>query len=72
MLLDRGQANGRRLLSPTTVDLMTGTHVPDSVLGSPRGRAFGLGVQVITDPRPENYRISSGSFGWAGAQAILD
>jgi CubicO group peptidase (beta-lactamase class C family) len=67
MLLDRGEASGRRLLSPTTVDLMTAVHVPDSLPGSPTGRAFGLGVQVIVDPLPMGYRVSSGSFGWSGA-----
>jgi CubicO group peptidase (beta-lactamase class C family) len=67
MLLDRGEAGGRRLLSPTTVDLMAAVHVPDSLPGSPRGRAFGLGVQVIVDPLPVGYRVSSGSFGWSGA-----
>lgn len=46
---------------------MTGIHVADSIPGSPRGRAFGLGIQVITDPFPEGFRVSEGSFGWAGA-----
>jgi CubicO group peptidase (beta-lactamase class C family) len=66
MLLDRGESGGRRLLSPTTVDLMTAVHVPDALPGSPKGRAFGLGVQVIVDPLPVGYRVSSGSFGWSG------
>lgn len=55
------------MLSPTTVDLMTGIHVPDSLPRSPKGRAFGLGVQVIADPLPMGYRVSSGSFGWSGS-----
>lgn len=67
MLLDRGQRNGKRLLSPTTVDLMAGIHIPDSLPGSPKGRAFGLGVQVVTDAFALGFRVSNGSFGWSGA-----
>jgi CubicO group peptidase (beta-lactamase class C family) len=67
MLLDRGQRNGKRLLSPTTVDLMAGIHIPDSLPGSPQGRAFGLGVRVVTDAFALGFRGSNGSFGWDGA-----
>lgn len=67
MLLDRGQRNGKRLLSPTTVDLMAGVHIPDSLPGSPQGRAFGLGVRVVTNAFALGFRVSNGSFGWDGA-----
>jgi CubicO group peptidase (beta-lactamase class C family) len=67
MLLNRGQGNGQRLLSPTTVDLMSGEHVSDSLPGtSGRGWGFGLGVQVVRDALPLGFRISNGSFGWVG------
>jgi CubicO group peptidase (beta-lactamase class C family) len=67
MLADRGRANGRVLLSPTTIDLMTAPHAPDSLPGSTRGGDFGLSVQVKRDPLALNQRVSSGSFGWGGA-----
>ena len=67
MLLDRGRANGRVLLSPTTVDLMTAPHAPDTLPGSTRGGDFGLSVQVMRDPIALGQRVSSGSFGWGGA-----
>ncbi len=71
MLLDRGQRNGVRILSPTSVDLMAGIHFPDTLPGSPQGRAFGLGVQVVTDAFALGYRVSNGSFGWSGAYGTL-
>ena len=67
MLLDRGRANGKPLLSPTTVDLMVATHAPDTLPGSTRGGDFGLGVQVIRDHVALARRASNGSFGWGGA-----
>lgn len=67
MLLDRGKANGRVLLSPTTIDLMTSPHAPDTLPGSTRGGDFGLSVQVMRDPIALGQRVSSGSFGWGGA-----
>ncbi len=67
MLLDRGRANGRVLLSPTTVDLMTAPHAPDTLPGSTRGGDFGLSVQVMRDPIALGQRVSIGSFGWGGA-----
>jgi CubicO group peptidase (beta-lactamase class C family) len=67
MLLDRGRANGRVLLSPTTVDLMVASHAPDTLPGSTRGGDFGLSVQVMRDPLALGQRVSSGSFGWGGA-----
>jgi CubicO group peptidase (beta-lactamase class C family) len=67
MLLDRGRANGRVLLGPTTVDLMIAPHAPDTLPGSTRGGDFGLSVQVMRDPLALGQRVSSGSFGWGGA-----
>ncbi|MGI8991832.1 MAG: serine hydrolase domain-containing protein [Bryobacteraceae bacterium] len=67
MLLEGGQLNGKRLLSPRTVELMRSVFVPDTLPGRAPGRAFGLSVQVITDPVAAGYRVSPGSFGWDGA-----
>ena len=67
MLLEGGQLNGKRILSPRTVDLMASAFAPDSLPGRQPGRAFGLSVQVVTDPIAAGLRVSKGSFGWDGA-----
>jgi CubicO group peptidase (beta-lactamase class C family) len=67
MLLNGGQLNGKRLLSPKTVELMSSIHVPDTFNGRSRGRSWGLSVQVISDAVAAGYRVSDGSFGWDGA-----
>ena len=67
MLVNGGQLNGRRLLSPTTVELMSSIHVKDTFPGRPAGRSWGLSVQVISDPIAAAMRVSPGSYGWDGA-----
>lgn len=67
MLANGGQLNGKRLLSSKTVELMSSVFAPDTLQGRPKGRGFGLSVQVISDAIAANTRISNGSFGWDGA-----
>jgi CubicO group peptidase (beta-lactamase class C family) len=67
MLANRGELNGKRLLGPKTVELMSSVFVPDTLPGRAKGRGFGLSVQVITDQIAANTPISNGSFGWDGA-----
>ncbi|MDZ4801474.1 MAG: serine hydrolase domain-containing protein [Bryobacteraceae bacterium] len=67
MLASGGQWNGKRLLSPKTVELMASVFVPDSMPGRAPGRGFGLSVQVVNDPVAASQRVSAGSFGWDGA-----
>jgi CubicO group peptidase (beta-lactamase class C family) len=67
MLVNGGQLNGKRLLSPTTVELMSSVHVKDTFPGRSPGRSWGLSVQVISDPVAAAMRVSPGSFGWDGA-----
>lgn len=67
MLANGGQLNGTRLLSPKTVELMSSIFAPDTLPGRPKGRGFGLSVQVISDAVAANTRISNGSYGWDGA-----
>jgi CubicO group peptidase (beta-lactamase class C family) len=66
MLANGGQWNGKRLLSPKTVELMSSIFVPDTLPGRTRGRGFGLSVQVISDAVAANTRTSNGSYGWDG------
>ena len=67
MLCEGGQLNGKRVLSPKTVELMASAFAPDTMTGRAPGRAFGLSVQVVTDPIAAGMRVSKGSFGWDGA-----
>jgi CubicO group peptidase (beta-lactamase class C family) len=70
MLVNGGQLNGKRLLSPRTVDLMSSNHVGDLYAGVGqrlKGMGFGLTVEVVMDNVSANRRESNGSFGWDGA-----
>ncbi|HEU4994285.1 MAG TPA: serine hydrolase domain-containing protein [Gemmatimonadaceae bacterium] len=64
MLLNRGQLDGVRLLSPKTVDVMT-TNQVGSLYG--QGVGFGLGFSVVQWPGADNTLLSEGTFGWGGA-----
>ena len=70
MLVNGGELNGKRLLSPRTIALMASNHVGDlySQAGATRrGMGFGLTVEVVLNPIDANRRQSAGSFGWDGA-----
>jgi CubicO group peptidase (beta-lactamase class C family) len=67
MLLNGGQLNGQRLLSPRTVEMMRSVFAPDTLPGRPRGEGFGLSVRVVSDPVQRGTMLSAGSFGWSGA-----
>ena len=67
MLVNGGQLNGRRLLSPRSVELMSSIFVPDTLPGRPRGEGFGLSVRVVSDAAARNTFLSNGSYGWSGA-----
>jgi CubicO group peptidase (beta-lactamase class C family) len=71
MLVNGGEWNGKRYLSPRTIELMASNHTGDLAGGqmgmSPQGIGFGLGVQVVGDPVAADRRVSKGAWGWAGA-----
>jgi CubicO group peptidase (beta-lactamase class C family) len=78
MLLRRGELDGRRLLAPRTVELMTTNHLPGNVTltayGRPlgtlvgnEGRGFGLGVAPLIDPVAAKNFSSVGEYTWSGA-----
>jgi CubicO group peptidase (beta-lactamase class C family) len=69
MLLNGGELNGRQLLSPKTVALMTTDHignVSDRGFMQP-GMGFGLGFQVRLDVGAVGAPGSVGDYGWGGA-----
>jgi CubicO group peptidase (beta-lactamase class C family) len=65
MLLNGGEIEGVRLLSPKTVELMTVNHVGS--LYSDGNVGFGLGFDVIEDLGKAGRYGSVGAFGWGGA-----
>jgi len=73
MLLNKGQLNGVRLLSPKTVELMATNHLPPAALASGAasflgpGTGYGLGVAVLMNPAQKGNVGSVGEFGWSGA-----
>ena len=67
MLLNGGQLAGTRLLSPTTVELMTENHVGDLFGVFAPGMGFGLGFAVRLDVGAAGEHGSVGEYGWGGA-----
>ncbi|HEU0160813.1 MAG TPA: serine hydrolase domain-containing protein [Rhizomicrobium sp.] len=79
MLLNDGELDGVRLLSPKTVRLMTANHLPEGreiaqLMPSAdafnesgyRGIGFGLGVAVTLDPARTGIPGTAGEYAWGG------
>jgi CubicO group peptidase (beta-lactamase class C family) len=68
MLLGGGALGSARLLSPTTIELMTVSHTTDLPAGGllGPGAGFGLGFRVVTDLGPTQTSGSEGLYGWSG------
>ena len=70
MLVNGGVLDGKRVLSPKTVGLMSMNHVGDLYRGlrsNDRGMGFGLSVYVTLNEADAPRWRTAGSFGWAGA-----
>jgi CubicO group peptidase (beta-lactamase class C family) len=67
MLLNGGELNGKRLLSPRTIAYMASVHAPDTLPGRTPGEGYGLSVRVVNNAAASGARVSDGSFGWSGA-----
>ena len=67
MMLNEGEYNGKRILSPKTVDLMTISHLGDIPYLWAKGTGFGLGFSVVEDLGLRGVPGSVGEFGWGGA-----
>jgi len=65
MLLNGGELDGARILSPKTVELMTANHVGSLYGGGAMG--FGLGFEVIEDVGRAGRYGSVGAYGWGSA-----
>ena len=68
MLLDGGERNGKRILSPATIQLMTSNQIGDRLMwdDANKTRRFGLGVGILTDYAERTTMIPAGSYGWDG------
>jgi CubicO group peptidase (beta-lactamase class C family) len=74
MMLNGGELNGKRFVSPKTIELMTSNHTGDMVNGQfgrpARGMGFGLSMQVVQDPVAADLAVSKGAYGWAGGTGV--
>ena len=72
MIAGGGEWNGRRILSPASVELMRTNQLPDGVgwigFGDEErtGVGFGLGFAVVLDPAAGKYVCSPGELSWGG------
>ncbi len=70
MFLNGGELDGRRILQPETVALMTVNRVPDALLPlNPRslGRGWTLGFSAVIDAREFSYPVNDGDYWWDGS-----
>ena len=68
MMLNGGELDGVRLLSPHTVSLMITNHIGEtgvSLVGP--GYGFGLGYSILMDSGKARLPLSPGTFSWGGA-----
>jgi CubicO group peptidase (beta-lactamase class C family) len=65
MMLNKGQINGVRLLSPASVEVMARVHTGDLATSQP-GAGWGLGWFVIKENAGAQSLLSPGSFGHGG------
>lgn len=68
MLLNGGELNGKRILSPATIRMMTSNQIGDYLMwgDSNQTRRFGLGFGILTDYAERTLMIPAGSYGWDG------
>ncbi len=76
MLKDGGELDGKRILSPETVKLMTTNHLPKELLTGKfgigehimrPGFGYGYNCAVVFDPGEANLPDGKGTFFWDGA-----
>ena len=68
MLLNGGELDGARILSPKTIQLMTTNHLGELPMGFGRsGAGFGLGFGVVLNPGEVGEVSSAGEYNWGGA-----
>ncbi|MEX0962422.1 MAG: serine hydrolase domain-containing protein [Pseudohongiellaceae bacterium] len=72
MLLNGGELDGVRLLSPKTVNLMISNHSGDNdVYIRGPGYTFGLGFGLVSDAGKARDPLTPGTFSWGGAWGTI-
>ena len=72
MLLNGGELDGARLLSPKTVSLMISNHSGDGdVYIRGPGYTFGLGFGIVSDAGKARDPLTPGTFSWGGAWGTI-
>jgi CubicO group peptidase (beta-lactamase class C family) len=68
MLLNEGELNGVRLLSPRSIEMMRTNHLTDVEQSTYRrpGQGWGLDFSVVTDGAASGESWSTGSYYWVG------
>lgn len=68
MLLNGGELNGKRIVSPATVQLMASNQIGERLMwgDANKTRRFGLGLGILTDYAEKTLMIPAGSYGWDG------
>ena len=78
MLLNHGELDGARILSPATVDLMTSNHLSPKLMTGEfsignatmrPGHGWGYDLAVYNDPAAADEVVGKGTFYWEGAAA---
>jgi CubicO group peptidase (beta-lactamase class C family) len=67
MMLNHGELDGKRILSPAAVDEMTRVLTGDLTSGFTPGLGFGFGWGVVRQPQGVTAMLSPGTFGHGGA-----
>lgn len=67
MMLNGGTFNGKRIISPKTVELMTVNHLGEVTFPWDKGTGFGLGFSILQDLGARGEMGSVGEYGWGGA-----
>jgi CubicO group peptidase (beta-lactamase class C family) len=62
-MLNGGTYNGKDILSPSTIRLMTSNQIGESNVGN---RKFGLGFSIATTKEAAKLPVSEGTFEWGG------
>ena len=70
MFLNRGELDGRRVLRPETIDMMTVNRIPDELFplfGQDNGYGWGLGFCIAMDPTLVSFPIGQDVYWWDGS-----
>ena len=67
MLLNRGEFNGKRILKPETIDVMTKVNRLPEVNAGGKNFRFGLGFELYNDNKKPAPEVSNTAYAWGGA-----